>query len=113
MHSRRVRHDCIRSGPKTRTRNASSPGPEMGSTTLSTGHRLVEPPAESNRRPHPDHSCCRTPLVKGAEVRGSGVSVVDRGEPVASCSEWHGDGTAGEDDRGSVLLATVPGLGNG
>jgi hypothetical protein len=25
--------------------------------------------------------------------------VVDRGRPVASCSEWHGDGTAGEHDR--------------
>jgi hypothetical protein len=33
------------------------------------------------------------------------VSVVDRGEPVASCSEWHGDGTAGEDDRASHLAA--------
>jgi hypothetical protein len=29
------------------------------------------------------------------------VSVADRGRPEASCSEWHGDGTAGEDDRGS------------
>jgi hypothetical protein len=27
------------------------------------------------------------------------VSVVDRGEPEASCSEWHRDGTAGENDR--------------
>jgi hypothetical protein len=36
---------------------------------------------------------------RGAEVKRSGVSVVDRGEPEASCSEWHGDGTAGEDDR--------------
>jgi hypothetical protein len=27
------------------------------------------------------------------------VSVVDRGEPETPCSEWHGDGTAGEDDR--------------
>jgi hypothetical protein len=34
--------------------------------------------------------------------------MVDRGEPVASRSEWHGDGTAGEDDRGSGLAATVP-----
>lgn len=36
------------------------------------------------------------------------MSVVDRGEPEASCSEWHGDGTAGEDDRGTGLAATVP-----
>jgi hypothetical protein len=35
------------------------------------------------------------------------VSVVDRGEPVASCSEWHADGTAGENGRGSGLAATV------
>ena len=26
------------------------------------------------------------------------MSVVDRGEPVASCSEWHADGTTGEQD---------------
>jgi integrase len=26
------------------------------------------------------------------------MSVVDRGEPVASCSEWHADGTTGEHD---------------
>jgi hypothetical protein len=26
------------------------------------------------------------------------VSVADRGEPEVSCSEWHGDGTAGEHD---------------
>jgi hypothetical protein len=31
--------------------------------------------------------------------------VVDRGEPEASCSEWHGDGTAGEHDRASHLAA--------
>jgi hypothetical protein len=37
------------------------------------------------------------------------VSVTDRGRPQASCSEWHGDGTAGEDDRGSILVATVLG----
>jgi len=36
------------------------------------------------------------------------VSVVDRGEPVASCSEWHGDGTAGEDNRDSGLVITAP-----
>jgi hypothetical protein len=34
--------------------------------------------------------------------------VVDRQEPEASCSEWHADGTAGENDRGSGLAATVP-----
>jgi hypothetical protein len=33
--------------------------------------------------------------------------VVDRGEPVASCSEWHGDGTVGEDEPGSGLAAMV------
>jgi hypothetical protein len=33
--------------------------------------------------------------------------VVDRGEPAASCSEWHGDGTAGEDEPGSGLAAIV------
>jgi predicted nucleotidyltransferase len=36
------------------------------------------------------------------------VSVVDRDEPVASRSEWHGDGTAGEDDRGFGLVETAP-----
>jgi hypothetical protein len=36
------------------------------------------------------------------------VSVADRGEPEASRSEWHADGTAGEDDCGSGLAATVP-----
>jgi hypothetical protein len=25
-----------------------------------------------------------------------------------SCWEWHGDGTVGEDDRGSGLMATLP-----
>jgi hypothetical protein len=34
--------------------------------------------------------------------------VADRGEPVASCSEWHGDGTAGENDRASHLVAEAP-----
>jgi hypothetical protein len=29
--------------------------------------------------------------------------VVDRGEPAASCWEWHGGGTAGEDEPGSGL----------
>ena len=36
------------------------------------------------------------------------MSVADRGEPVASFSERHGDDTAGEDDCGSGLVATVP-----
>jgi hypothetical protein len=36
------------------------------------------------------------------------VSVVDRGEPEASCLEWHGDGTAGEDGLGSHLAAMAP-----
>jgi hypothetical protein len=27
-----------------------------------------------------------------------------RGRPVASCSEWHGDGTVGEHDRASHLI---------
>ena len=36
------------------------------------------------------------------------MSVVDRGEPVASCSEWHGDGTAGEDHRAAHLAAVAP-----
>jgi hypothetical protein len=31
-----------------------------------------------------------------------------RGEPVASCWEWHGDGTASEDDRASHLAAVAP-----
>jgi hypothetical protein len=34
--------------------------------------------------------------------------VADRGEPEASCSEWHGDGTAGEDDCASQLTAEAP-----
>jgi hypothetical protein len=62
----------------------------------------------SPRRPHPYHSCCRLPVIEGAEVKRSGVSVVDRGEPEASCSEWHADGTAGEDDRASHLVEEAP-----
>ena len=41
------------------------------------------------------------------------MSVADRGEPEASCSEWHGDGTAGEDDRGSHVVAAVSARGDG
>jgi hypothetical protein len=37
--------------------------------------------------------------------------VVYRGEPEASCSEWHGDGTAAEDDRASHLVAEAPAHG--
>jgi hypothetical protein len=33
------------------------------------------------------------------------VSVDDRGVPEASCWEWHGDGTAGEDALGSHVTA--------
>jgi hypothetical protein len=47
-------------------------------------------------------------LVEGAEVRGTGVSVVDRGEPEEWCWEWHGDGTAGEYDLGTHLAALAP-----
>jgi hypothetical protein len=65
-------------------------------------------PPESNRRPHPYHSCCRTPLEEAAEVKRSGVSAADRGEPEASYSERHGDGTAGEDDCASHLTAEAP-----
>jgi uncharacterized membrane protein len=36
------------------------------------------------------------------------VSVADRSEPVASCSEWHADGTGGEEDRASYLAAAAP-----
>jgi hypothetical protein len=36
------------------------------------------------------------------------VSVVDRGRPVVSCSEWHADGTAGEDDRAQYLIEDAP-----
>ena len=36
------------------------------------------------------------------------MSITDRGRPVVSCSEWHEDGTARENDRGSDLTATVP-----
>jgi hypothetical protein len=36
------------------------------------------------------------------------VSVVDRRKPLVSCSEWHGDGTAGEDDRASHLIVEAP-----
>jgi hypothetical protein len=34
--------------------------------------------------------------------------VVDRGEPEAPRSEWHADGTAGEDDCGSGLAVKAP-----
>jgi hypothetical protein len=34
--------------------------------------------------------------------------VADRDEPEASRSEWHGDGTVGEDDDGSGQAATAP-----
>jgi hypothetical protein len=60
------------------------------------------------KRPYPYHSCCHAPVIEDAEVKWPGVSVADRGEPVASCSEWHGDGTAGEDDRASRLAAVAP-----
>ena len=59
----------------------------------------VEPPAGIEPATPSLPFVCRAPLVEGAEVKRSGVSVVDRGEPEASCSEWHADGTAGEDDR--------------
>jgi hypothetical protein len=72
------------------------------------GSLLVEPPPESNRRPHPYHSCCRAPVVEGAQVKWTGVSVAERGEPEALRPEWHADGTAGKDERGSGLAATVP-----
>ena len=39
--------------------------------------------------------------------------MVDRGEPVALGSEWHGDGAAGEDDRASGLAAMIPSSGDG
>jgi hypothetical protein len=39
--------------------------------------------------------------------------VADRGEPVASCSEWHGDGTGGEDDPVSYLAAGGTSSGDG
>jgi hypothetical protein len=51
--------------------------------------RAWSPPPESNRRPHPHHSCCRAPVIEDAEVKWPEVSVADRGEPVASCSQWH------------------------
>ncbi len=41
------------------------------------------------------------------------MSVVDRGEPVASCSEWHGDGTGGEDDPVFYLAAGGTSSGDG
>jgi hypothetical protein len=53
-----------------------------------------------NCRPYPYHSCCRAPVIGRAQVRGPWVSVADRRDPVASCWEWHGDGTAGDDGRG-------------
>jgi hypothetical protein len=59
-------------------------------------------------RPHPYHLCCRTSVIEDAEVKRSGLSVADRGEPEASCSAWHGDGTAGEADRASYLAAVAP-----
>jgi len=36
------------------------------------------------------------------------VSLADREELVASCSEWHADGTAGENDHASQLVAEAP-----
>jgi hypothetical protein len=39
------------------------------------------------------------------------VSVADRDEPAASCSEWHADGTAGENDCASGLAAMGRQLG--
>jgi hypothetical protein len=46
--------------------------------------------------------------IRGRVDRAVRGVVVDRGEPVASCLESHGDGTAGENDCGSGLAATVP-----
>src|SRR6266508_1321297 len=70
-------------------------------------------PHRSIQRPHPYHSCCRAPVIEDAEVKWPGVSVADRGEPVASCSEWHGDGTGGEDDLVSYLAAGGTSSGDG
>ena len=33
--------------------------------------------------------------------------MADRDEPETACWEWHGGGTAGEDDRGSGLSVTA------
>jgi len=41
------------------------------------------------------------------------VSVVDRGDPQASRSEWHGDGTAGEHDAARSLPAMATSSGGG
>jgi len=65
----------------------------------------VESPAGIEPATHPSHSCCRAPVIEGAEVKRSGVSVADRGEPEASCSAWHADGTAGKDDHAWHLAA--------
>jgi hypothetical protein len=81
---------------------------KRGWTRVSSGQPGVEPPAGIEPATHPYHSCCHAPVIEGAQVKWPGVSVADRGEPVASCSEWHGDGTAGENDRSSSLAATVP-----
>jgi hypothetical protein len=89
-----------RMGPASTTRNDVGPAFPLAS-------RYVEPPAGIEPATHPYHSCCRAPLIRRPQVGGPSVSVADRGRPEASCSEWHGDGTAGEDDRGSVLMATV------
>ena len=70
-------------------------------------------PHRSIQRPHPYHSCCRAPVLEDAEVKWPGVSMADRGEPVASCSEWHGDGTGGEDDPVSYLAADGTSSGDG
>jgi hypothetical protein len=45
--------------------------------------------------------------LEDVEVKWSGVSVADRGGPVASCSRWHGDGTAGEREAGSEAVSSV------
>ena len=49
------------------------------------------------------HICSRERRVEAVRL-----SEADREEPETLCSEWHGDGTAGEDDRASSLAATVP-----
>jgi hypothetical protein len=65
-------------------------------------------PPESNRRPYPYHSCRRAPVVGPAQVMRPGVTVAGHEGPGLLYGEWHGDGTAGEDDLGSGLVVMAP-----
>jgi hypothetical protein len=83
-----------------------APNPKM--TSVGAGQRGCGAPAGIE----PATPCLPFVLPRtchrGRRGQVAGVSVADRGESAASCSEWHGDGTGGEDDPVSYLPEVAP-----